>query len=277
MTAARYAGRPTGGLAAGVLTLIAVLVGPTPAPAQTASDPFAHYCPANAPTTIFLIDQTEVFDDVDKTRFAEGAIAVMNGLWAGERLDIFTVDNQPGNMTPRLSLCIPGCPDEYDRTTPIWQQTCDRVVIERDKRGFQAIYKKIAQDYLFSGKTAPGTELLRTMSQLSSEFQGRPLRKLVIFSDMLEYSSLNKSISFFQEKDIAPLLKAAEKQAPLTDAFKGVPVEAFGLGKWLGQEDKEKKLDLPFGASQAIRQFWEVYFRDFAGASSVRITLNYSN
>lgn len=243
--------------------------------AQTASDPFANYCRSNAPTTVFLIDQTEAYDEVDRTRLAEGAIAVMNGLWAGERFEIYTLDNKPGNITPRVSLCIPGCPQEYDRATPIWQQRCNRVVIERDKRGFQALFAQTVRDYLNAGRTAPGTELLRTLSQLSSEFRGRSLRKLVIFSDMIEYSSLSRRVSGFEDKDIEPLLTRAAREAPLGDTFRGVPTEAFGFGKWLGQLDKPDRADLPFAASQAIRVFWERYFTELAGAASTRVTLNY--
>lgn len=266
-------------LSKGVALAFAGIVGAlalgTDATAQTASDPFANYCRADAPVTLFLIDQTEAYDEVDRTRLAEGAIAVMNGLWAGERFEIYTVDNKPGNMTPRVSLCIPGCPEEYDRATPIWQQRCNRVVIERDKRGFQVLFAQTLRDYLNAGRATPGTELLRTFSQLSGEFRGRSLRKLVIFSDMIEYSSLSQRVSSFEEKDIEPLLKRTLREAPIGETFAGVPVEAFGFGKWLGQQDKPDRPDLPFSAAQAIRSFWERYFNEQAKASNTRVTLNY--
>ena len=260
-----------GGAMAAALTVFA----PTMAQAQTVTDPFAGYCPANAPITLFLIDQTEAYDDIDRRRLAEGAISVMNQLRAGERLEIYTLTNQPGALTPAASLCIPGCPDEYNTRSPIWEQRCARVVIERDKRGFQSFYGNLIRGYLFSAQAADGTELLRTLSRLSVEFEGRPVRKVVLFSDMIEFSDLSRRVNMFSAEDARTLLGRVETRAPLRGTFQGVEIEAFGFGKRLGQLDKGEAAELSFDAAEAIRGFWERYFTKVMGAGAVRITLNH--
>lgn len=245
-------------------------------------NPFERYCERGGEgALIFLVDQTEVYDRVDRNRLAEGAIKMLNSLRYGQRLVIYRIDDTPGDLTPSLDLCVPGCPEEFepDGGETIWEHACDRITIQREKQQFLQIFRSRAGALLDTSADTGGTELLRTLSTLSYEYQGKSPERLVIFSDMIEYSDLSRKVNAFDEETAEQLLRKATSRAPLAGAFEGRPVQVFGFGKRLGQlrliEERGEYAELPFDATQAFRGFWDAYFSTQMKADPIEIFLNY--
>ena len=270
-------------LCAGLIAAAGVAGTTSPASAQRGL-PFSNYCGVGSDRTVlFAVDQTEKLDQEDRRRLANGAIELMNRLNYGERVDIHTVRNEPGARGAVFSMCVPGCPENYDPDEgSIWEQRCDRITIDRDKRIFQTRYVEAVRALTFSGEEAPGTELLRTLSNLSYQYQNRDVARLYIFSDMLECRPYDGwcRINSFDADDAETLMDFARETAPTSGAFAGADIIAFGFGRRLGQGtlkegEAGEKAVLPNDAQLELRKFWNRYFDDVIEAGSFSLFLEY--
>jgi len=232
---------------------------------------FDKYCNASAaPTVIFLVDRTEIYDDVDKRRFSTGVVKLLSELKPGERFLVFPITNAPGRLTPDWDSCVPGC-SESAVSTGTDSAYCGSLLAVRDKRRFQQNFVGLMRQYATQSVTAAGTQLIRTLHALSREVVDVTVRRLVIFSDMLEFSHLSRGK--ISQADLAwakTLIRRTRRDYQPTKAFANTDVVAFGFGKRLG-----KDLVLPQQAANTFRAFWQHYFTGLAKAGSVRIRSNY--
>lgn len=246
---------------------------------------------------VFLVDQTELFDRVDRRRFEEGINRIFQGLRPGQRLDIYPMRDQPGALTPLVQMCVPGCPEELEDDESNWEQVCDRIGIQRAKRAFRSRFLQAAILLSNNNLPADGTELIRTIQQLGYEYRRGVVSRLTVFSDMLEYSDLNRRINSFDDSDAERLLRRARDMIDAESGLGGATVMAFGFGKRLGQQElldqkreeflaagqSERSADalaeaqtvLPNTPRNAVRSFWERFFKELMEAPEARLAQNY--
>jgi hypothetical protein len=262
----------------GFLALLAGISTPDTAQAQA----FSTYCgPASPPShTLMLIDQTENFDTIDMTRFAEGFNRIFQELIPGNQLDIYLIAGQPGALTRAFSSCIPGCPDEIESGNSNWQHICSNVLIQRDKRLFVAAFTKFMNDLNAASAVSDATHLINTLENLAYQYSDSSISDFYIFSDMLEYSPLNYKINAFDFTARQALERKARGVIPENHFLANATVTAFGFGKRLGQQSliEEKGYAaalLPSGTATQFRAFWTDFFKTTMPTKAFRLSLEY--
>ncbi|MBF0332476.1 MAG: hypothetical protein HQL40_02370 [Alphaproteobacteria bacterium] len=239
---------------------------------------FPEYCDAaRGKTRVLVVDVTDRYDEADQKRFATGAVAFANKLNAGDRLEIYRLDNRPGSLRPFWESCVPGCRDDQEPGKSMWDTSCPRVTVDRDKNEFRDAFTVRLRSVLKHDEIM-GTEIIRTMSQLAREFQNRRLDQLVIFSDLIEYSSYSQAITAFDAKHVAELQRTLRKKLADVPKLSQTEVIAFGHGKRLGQDSPDDNLraKLKFDVGGQIRRFWEWFFKEILGVKSVVVVSNYN-
>jgi hypothetical protein len=251
----------------------------------------------SVPVHVFMVDQTEVFDSVDRRRLENGINALFDTLEPGERLDIYPLTDRPGSLNPLVQMCVPGCPEEMDDEATNWSFVCDRISVQRAKRSFRNRFLEAVVLLAGNRSGADGTEIVRSLQQLAYEYDEGEVARLSIFSDMLEFSDLNRRINGFGEEESRRLLARSIELFENARGLAGADVVAFGFGKRLGQQAliDEKTLEyqqegrsesdarqlaeaatvLPNAPRNAIREFWRRFFEEAVGAESQRLTQNY--
>ncbi|MAO89916.1 MAG: hypothetical protein CMM81_00110 [Rhodospirillales bacterium] len=262
----------------GFLALLAGISTPDTAQAQA----FSTYCgPASPPShTLMLIDQTENFDTIDMTRFAEGFNRIFQELIPGNQLDIYLIAGQPGALTRAFSSCIPGCPDEIESGNSNWQHICSNVLIQRDKRLFVSAFTKFMNDLNAASAVSDATHLINTLENLAYQYSDSSISDFYIFSDMLEYSPLNYKINAFDFTARQALERKARGVIPENHFLANATVTAFGFGKRLGQQSliEEKGYAaalLPSGTATQFRAFWTDFFKTTMPTKAFRLSLEY--
>ena len=227
-----------------------------------------------------LIDQTENFDTIDMTRFAEGFNRIFQELIPGNQLDIYLIAGQPGALTRAFSSCIPGCPDEIESGNSNWQHICSNVLIQRDKRLFVAAFTKFMNDLNAASAVSDATHLINTLENLAYQYSDSSISDFYIFSDMLEYSPLNYKINAFDFTARQALERKARGVIPENHFLANATVTAFGFGKRLGQQSliEEKGYAaalLPSGTATQFRAFWTDFFKTTMPTKAFRLSLEY--
>lgn len=281
-------------LVAGVFAAFAAAL-----PVATASAvEYQSFCAeGDVPVHVFMVDQTEAFDTVDRRRLETGINALFDTLQPGERLDIYPLTDRPGSLNPLVQLCVPGCPEEMEEADNNWAFVCDRITVQRAKRSFRNRFLEAMVLLAGNRSGADGTEIVRSLQQLAYEYREGEVARLTIFSDMLEFSSLNRRINAFEDDDGARLLNRSKAMFEDARGLAGADVVAFGFGKRLGQQAliDEKMAEfqlegrseaaarqlaeaatvLPNRPRNAIREFWNRFFEEAVAAASLRLAQNY--
>lgn len=256
-------------------------------------------CAADAPLQLLLVDQTDVFDNTDRMRIADGVSKMITALPGGTRLDVHALTNRPGNLTPALQVCAPACGGGG-------QPTCDDALYLRHRQAFNGQVQRVVSGFIQNAKPLDESELVQSFYWLSREYEARNVVAVTVFSDLIEYSSLNKTVSNFSTTAADKLLAHVRKALPPGKAFAKAPIRVFGFGKRLGSELKEAEItaerdkiaaieattsakpgdrkrikpkpetfELNVASTQAFDYFWRSYFLKLTGAPQVDIRLSY--
>jgi hypothetical protein len=246
-------------------------------PDGAAARDFPSHCSSDSPRWLFLIDRTDNYDEIDKSRLAHGAAQLFEVLTRraeaspkGVMFEVFGISDKPGNLQAEWRSCVPGC-RLSDGT-----RDCGDVLMLRDRKQFHGAFIKILAPYIRETNATGASEILRSLYTLSNEYEGRKVERLIIFSDMIEYSDINEKVSRFSQSEARAAFNQIRNKglAPLP-TFKGTEVQVFGPGKRLGQDLKEqqygKSMILDTSADKAFQSFWKEYFTRLAQAGSVTI------
>ena len=261
-----------------LLVLIQIILWWSPA---SAAD-FQKYCSSSSERWLLLIDRTDTYDSLDQKRLAEGAAAILNeikqaasaSLSRGLLFEVYSITDRPGNLSAEWSTCVPACPIIDDK------EDCSDVLLQRDRRVFDASFKQRFTPFVSDPAVTPASEILRTLFLLSTELEGKRVSRMIVFSDLIEYSNLNKRVSEFSKVDAKELRATVTKrQLVALPTFKTTKITVFGAGKRLGQNNTEEsakpQLVLSTSAAVAFREFWLGYLGDIAPKGSVSIRQNY--
>lgn len=229
---------------------------------------------------VLLVDVSEVYDNTDRQRFAQGMDRYFSKLVAGGVLDIYTIDGDASSFGTVFSSCVPGCAEELDAGESNWTKVCFTVRTQRDKQIFRNEFVRVMRALVANSASAEGSETLATLEQLNRQYgQGQArVRSVTIFSDMIEYSRYNRAVNYFDPEKAQALLRKAQAELGDIRILQQAEVFVFGMGKRLGQQHLiatkgAGEAKLPDVADRAFEAFWRDFFTGVLGVPNDKLTL----
>lgn len=278
-----------------ILAVAACAALATAAGAQT----LASHCSKSPQVSLLLVDQTDVFDAVDKARIADGISKLVGELQGGSRLDVYAITNRPGNLTPGLQICVPQC-------GIAGQPACDDALYLRHRQAFNGQIQQVVGGYIQNARPLDESEILRSLYWLSREYEGRNARNVYMFSDLIEFSDLNQTVSTYSRATADSLMRKVKTKLSPGRGFTQAKILVFGFGKRLGSQAKELSIQSAIERAEEMKQttspkpggksppvpkvesfelsteslkhidyFWQRYFSELAGAPKTDIRQNY--
>lgn len=239
--------------------LLVLLLGAGAARAQSTD-----YCSYGQATAVLLVDRTTAFDDTDRTVFLDALGGIVAGLHAGDRLVAFTMTSAYTESRKIFDRCKPGCPDEGFFAGLL--STCRPVVARSQYQGFMRDLAQTLAQLLRDHEETRFSDLFRTVSEATRPYAGgaQPLRTLVLFSDLLENSTLlpEREMRRLPPAEIVKRLAAADVSAHLA----GADVRVFGFGR----DDAPGRPPLPQDQRRRVEAAWRSWLQA-GGATAIEI------
>jgi hypothetical protein len=222
-----------------------------------------NYCEQGAgSTTVLLVDRTNPYDDRDKEVFANGVAGIYDRLQTGDRIIVHTLTDDFAKSEKVFDACRPGC-REQGLVSGLFSQ-CRESVARIDGQSFMREYLTSVKQLIDEQEEYPASVIIETVAYIVQEYERNHLVSLVIFSDMIEHSSMSR-FAYLSEKDVEKMLKKVE-QLGLVKPMPEISVEIFGYGR----SHSDGRDGLRPAVKQNIEHFWREYFR-MAGVKSVRL------
>lgn len=217
-------------------------------------------------STVLLVDRTNSYDQRDKQVFANGVAGIYDRLETGDRLIVHTLTDDFATSEKVFDACRPGCRDQ-GLVSGLFSQ-CRESVARVADRQFLQDYLNSVKPLIDQQEEYPASRVIETVAYVVQEYDRDNLESLVIFSDMIEHSSMARFI-YLDEANVESLLKKVDRLG-LVRPMDNVDVEIFGFGRSHG----DSRNGLRPAIKQNIEGFWREYFR-MAGAKTVRIGVNF--
>jgi hypothetical protein len=246
-----------------VLALLLLGLGLGLAPAHAAED----YCANGHATAILFVDRTTRFDATDRAVFLDATAGLINALGPGDRLLAFTMTGAFTESRKIFDQCKPGCPATGFLSGLM--ATCSPMVARAALRGFTTDLATVLAEMLKQPEETPQSDLFRTIAEVTRDYAtpaeaSRPIRSVILFSDLIENSALIPERALKREPAAATEKKLAE--AGLVAHVDGATVRVFGFGR----DDAPGRPPLPQDQLQRVSQVWQDWFRQ-GGAADVEI------
>ena len=225
------------------------------------------YCGYGHATAILLVDRTTQFDDTDRSVFLDATAGLIGQLGAGDRLVAYTMTGAYTESRKLFEQCKPGCPDEGFFAGLM--SNCSPVVARARLRDFTTALATDLATMLRDPEQTPQSDLFRTVTEVTranatAADSARPIRTVILFSDLLENSTL------LPERELRHLPPGRSlqrlDQAGLVPHVAGAAVRVFGFGR----DDAPSRPPLPQDQRQRVAQTWQQWFRS-GGAAEVEI------
>jgi hypothetical protein len=246
-----------------LLLIVAFLCAASFGPAHASDD----YCGYGSSTAILLIDRTTQYDAVDRSVFLDAMTDLITQLGPGDRLLVFTMTGAFTDSRRLFDNCKPGCPAEgfFAQLMSACSPTMARSQLDLFTKRLAIVLARILKD----PEQTPLSDLFRTVAEVTHDYSnpdsgGRPIRNVVIFSDLLENSTIISEREF-RELPVADIIGRLDAAA-LTPAVAGATVQVFGFGR----DDSPRRPPLAQGPRQRIAEVWREWFRA-GGATGVEI------
>lgn len=235
------------------LAIVAALLGVSLS-AHAAED----YCGYGHATAILLVDRTTAFDAMDRSVFLDATAGLVSQLGAGDRLVAYTMTGAYTESRKLFEQCKPGCPEEGFLAGLM--SACSPTVARARLREFTGALAADLGVMLRDPEQTAQSDLFRTVAEVtraySTEADGaRPIRTVIVFSDLLENSAL------LPERELrrlppAQILRRLQ-QAGLAPHVAGAAVRVFGFGR----DDAPGRPPLPQEQRQRVAQVWQQWFQ----------------
>lgn len=225
------------------------------------------YCKLGTGTIALLIDRTTPYDQQDMDILVAGLDTFVEELKTGDRLVVHTITDNPAASARMFEECVPGCPEGGGLSDWI-MSSCKPTVAKAENREFRRRLAQVLVGMLKDKQAYPRSEILRTLDSVARTYRGRGLKRLIVFSDLLEHSDVLSYTALTEAQPARNLRTVAEQR--LLAPLRGVQVDMFGFGR--GHDPGRKALPRP--VENRIHDFWALYLRD-SGAAEVRIGLWY--
>lgn len=256
----------TGTTHAVILSIVIGLVSLLSIASPRAQDGDRQSCNPGSGTTYLIVDTTTKFTDDDRLVLKEGVERLVERLAIGQRLRVVRLADSMATMRLVFDECRPGCDGSMVTCAQLREKIRTRSFFTRLDDAITGIAPK--EDLHRSDVAVTLTYAVRWQS----EERAGP-RSLIVFSDMLEHSSL------LDLRDVAETVGSGREKAETAIArgirrlesggfhpdLQGVDVQIFGFGR---EHARHAPLD-PM-AIEFLRRFWtEALLK--AGARSVEL------
>lgn len=212
------------------------------------------YCAYGKATAVLFVDRTTAFDQTDKTLFLQALDGVVTKLSAGDRLVAYTMTGAYTESRKVFDRCKPACPDEGFFGGLV--ATCRPVIARADSVGYIRELAQAIATLLREPEETRFSDLFRTVAEnvRASANPDRPVRTVVVLSDLLENSPLMQERDFkrMTAPDILKRLSTSGVQVNLP----GASVRVFGFGR----DDSPGRPPLPQAMRQRIAEAWRAWF-----------------
>ena len=225
------------------------------------------YCSVGQRTSLLLVDRTTRFDDTDRDiliRTVESFIRRQN---AGERVVVAASGGAYTELRLAFNECRPGCPDEgfFGRLT----STCRTVIARSDYLNFEARFIAPLRELLVQPEDASMSDLFRSVAEATRLVAANgyaPLRQFLLYSDLLEASSLFPGQAIRRTAPAEVLRRLADGQ--VQPRVSGAEVRVIGFGR----SDAPSRPPLSQDIRRRVEESWQRWFRE-GGATDVQIGL----
>jgi hypothetical protein len=245
------------------LLILAFILSALYTPAYAAED----YCRYGHATAILLVDRTTQFDATDRSVFLDTTSQLIEQLGPGDRFVAYTMTGAFTDSRKLFEQCKPGCPAEGFFSGLM--SACSPTLAQAQLVAFTDALATQLATMLRDPEQTPQSDLFRTVAETAHAYSTpadatRPIRTMILFSDLLENSS------FLPERElrrmpVASILKRLDT-AGLTPRVAGAAIHVFGFGR----DDAPGRPPLPQGERRRIAEVWEQWFKA-GGASDVEI------
>ena len=242
--------------------LLAALAGARPAAAAETD-----YCALGSATSLLLVDRSTRYDEVDRDILVRTVDSFFRQQEPGERLVVAAAGGAYTELKLVFDACRPGCPEAglFGRLT----SACRPVLARADFQAFEAEFLARLVALLKQPEEAAASDLFRSVAEATRLVEANryaPVRQLLMFSDLLEASSLlpGQAIRRMPAAEVLQRLAEARVEARLPRA----EVRVIGFGR----SDAPGRPPLPQDIRRRVQASWESWFRA-GGAGSVQIGL----
>ena len=241
-----------------VIALLAMCVS-----AQAAED----YCGYGHATAILLVDRTTQFDGTDRSVFLDATAGLITELGPGDRLVAYTMTGAYTETRKLFERCKPGCPDQGFFAGLM--SSCSPTVARAQLRDFTNALAADLATMLRDPEQTPQSDLFRTVDEVTRAYStadggASPIRNVILFSDLLENSTLLPERELRRLPPARTLQRLA--QAGLAPHVSGAAVRVFGFGR----DDAPGRPALPQDQRQRVAEVWQKWMRS-GGATTVEI------
>ena len=225
------------------------------------------YCEYGHATAVLMVDRTTQFDATDRSVFLDATAGLIGQLAPGDRLVAYTMTGAYTGSRKLFEQCKPGCPDEGFFAGLM--SACSPTLARARLRDFTNALAADLATMLRDPEQTPQSDLFRTVAEVTRAYataadSARPIRTVILFSDLLENSAV------MPEGELRRLPPARSlqrlEQAGLAPRVAGAAIRVFGFGR----DDAPGRAPLPQDQRQRVAQVWRQWFRS-GGASEVEI------
>ncbi len=225
------------------------------------------YCEYGHATAVLMVDRTTQFDAIDRSVFLGATAGLISQLGPGDRLVAYTMTGAYTESRKLFERCKPGCPGEGFFAGLL--SACSPTVARAQLREFTNALAADLATMLHDPEQTPQSDLFRTVAEVTRAYavsadSGRPIRTVILFSDLLENSTLMPE-GELRRQPPARLLQRLEL-AGLAPHVAGAAVRVFGFGR----DDAPGRAPLPQNQRQRVAEVWRQWFL-LGGASEVEI------
>lgn len=220
------------------------------------------YCSiGEARMTLLLVDRTTSYDRLDREIFATELERLYNTLEPGERMLVQTITEDYAASERMFDECLPGC---APGTTGLLG-ACDQFTIEEANSHFEQQLRDAVRGLIETSPDRPRSEIVMTIATATQQQRESGLRRLFVFSDLLENSPTTYLWPTLASETPDGLVSRA-RELNAMPVLSGADVAVFGFGR----DHTAARRSLAPEVRERMVQVWTRYFSE-GGATSVRI------
>ncbi|TPG52288.1 hypothetical protein EAH89_18795 [Roseomonas nepalensis] len=225
------------------------------------------YCTVGQKTSLFVVDRTTRFDRTDQDILVAAADSFFRNQDPGERVIVAAVSGAYTDIRLVLNECRPGCPE-----TNILSQllsTCRPVIARGDYLSFERRFIASLLSLLKQDEEASASDLFRSVAEATRLIASngyKPLRQMVLYSDLLEASSV---LPQGQIRRMAPtdVLRRLERDG-IDASLRGATVKVVGFGR----DDGPTRPALAQDVRRRVEETWRQWLTK-SGGQEVQVGL----
>jgi hypothetical protein len=225
------------------------------------------YCLVGERTSVFIVDRTTKFDKTDEQILISQVETFYGDQTPGERVVVVAVSGAYTEMRIVFNECRPGCPEA--NFIGRLMASCRPVLARGDLLAFERRFITAVRELLRNQEEAPASDLFRAVAESTRMMEAntyRPLRQVLLYSDLLESSSLFPGQTIRRAVPEVALRRLSTERVEAK--LQGARVRVVGFGR----DDAPNRAPLPQEVRRRVEDIWRQWLRA-GGAADVQIGL----